>query len=162
VRPRATRGHQLPICDCNPILTSTADRSRSSVGRNLWSRQRRGTRPCRWRGPGCWRWSRRSRRRCCRSGTGSWRGGRRRSGSGRRRRCAASHSSKNIDPAPTIDIVWRARGSALSRTDVDSRVIQRIAGRRKLMSQARNSRPHQGHCACNVRSSHGCAAEICI
>ena len=97
---------------------------------------------------------------CCCGGAGCWRGGRRRSSSGRRRRCTSSHRSKDIDPTPTIDVVWRARGSALSRIDVDSRVIQGIAARRKLVSQAGNSRPQQGHCARDVRSSHGCAAEI--
>ena len=69
-------------------------------------------------------------------------------------------AAKDIDATPTIDVVWRARVAALSRSDVDSRVIQGIAARRKLVSQAGNSRPQQGHCAGDVRSGHGCAAEI--
>jgi hypothetical protein len=129
-------------------------------GEILWPRQRRGTRPCRWARPGCWRRSWRGRCRGCCSGAGCWRGGRRGSSSGRRRRCTSSHRSKNIDTTPTIDVVWRARGSALSRIDMDSRVIQGIAARGKLVSQAGNSRPQQSHCARDVRRGHGCAAEI--
>ena len=64
---------------------------------------------------------------CCRR-RGRWRG-------------PPPTAAKDIDPAPAIDIIWRTRVAALSRSDMDSRVIQRIAARRKLVSQARNSRP---------------------
>ena len=53
--------------------------------------------------------------------------GRCRSSSGRRRRCTSSYRGKDIDPAPTIDIIWWACVAALSRSNVDSRVIQGIA-----------------------------------
>ena len=154
---------------CTGLSISTTDCLHRSpitgnlrVRRDLWPGQRRGTRPCRWPRPGCWRRSWRGRCRSCCSGAGRCRGGRRRSSGGRRRRCTPSHRSKDIDTTPTIDIVWRARGSALSRIDMDSRVIQGIAARRKLMSQTRNSRPQQSHCARDVRRGHGCAAKIRI
>jgi hypothetical protein len=89
---------------------------------NLGPGKRRWTRSRRRRGFGPGRWS----RRCCCCGGGSWRGSRRLSDSGRRRRCTSFHRSKGVDPTPIINVVWRARGSALSRTNVDSRVIQGI------------------------------------
>ena len=101
------------------------------VGRNLGPGQRRGARPCRWPHSGCWGRLRR----------GCWRGGRRRSGSGRGRRRTSFNCSKDIDPTPTIHVIWRTRTAALSRSNVDSRVIHCIAPRGKLMSQTRNSRP---------------------
>ena len=52
-----------------------------------------------------------------------------------------AYRGKNIDPTPTIDVVWRAGSAALSRSDVDGRVIQGIAARDNLVSQAGNSRP---------------------
>ena len=115
--------------------TRDHDAQKSSAGQNLGPRQRRGPRPYCWRRPRRWRRSRRG------SGAGGWRCRRCRSSSWRWRRCTSSYRSKDVDTTPTVDVVWRARGSALSRIDVDSRVIQRIAARRKLVSQAGNSRP---------------------
>ena len=140
------------------------DHQKFSIGRNLGPGQRRRTRPWRWPRSRCWRRSRRRRCRCCCSGAGCWRGGRCRSGSWRRRRCASSYRSKDIDPTPTEYVVWRAGVSALSRINVNSGVIQRVPASGKLMLQAGNSRPQQGHRARNMRSSHGRAAgkRICI
>ena len=140
------------------LVISTRNRYREI----LWPRRRRGTRPYRWPGSRCWRRSRRRRCRCGCGGAGCWRGGRRRRSRGRRRWRTSSHCSKNIDPPPTIDVVWRASISALSRSDMHSGVIQSIATRSNLMPKAWNSRPEQGHRAGDMWSSHGRATEICI
>jgi hypothetical protein len=117
-----------PVVDFRLQPITYTDQSPEIFGKeNLGPGKRRWTRSSHWRGSGRGRWSRRCC--CCCCGGGSWRGSRRRSGSGRRGRCTSFHRSKDVDPTRTINVVWRARGSALSRTDVDSRVIQGIAAR---------------------------------
>src|SRR6267154_1506049 len=97
------------ITDAGYNRSPVTDHQKFSVGRNLGPGQRRGTRPWRRPRPRCWRRSRRRRCRCCCSGAGCWRGGRRRSSSWRR---CTSYRSKDIDPAPTVDVVRRAGVSA--------------------------------------------------
>ena len=141
------------ITDAGYNRSPVTDHQKFSVRRNLGPGQRRGTRPWRWPRPRCWRRPRRRRCRCCCSGAGCWRGGR-----SRRWRWAPAYGRKDIDPTPTIDVVWRAGVSALSRINVNSGVIQRILASGKLMLQAGNSRPQQRHRAREVRSSHRRAA----
>jgi hypothetical protein len=108
-------------------------RGRSRCGRRKISRCRRRTR-------------RRSRGSTCRRS--------------RRRRWAAAYRRKDIHPAPTIDIVWRARIAALGVTDMHSRVVQRVATSRKLVAQTWDCVPQQGHGSGYMRSGHRGAAEI--
>ena len=113
-----------------------------------------------------WRGRRRdSRCRCgwrkisrCRSRTGRYSCCSCRSRSGR----SAAYRRKDIHPAPAIDIVRRTRVTALGVTDMHSRVVQCIATGRKLVAQTWNCTPQQGHGPGNMRSSHGCPAEIAI
>ena len=109
------------------------------------------------RGCWCWRWGR-----CCRCRR--WASGSARSGrcwwrrSRRRGRWWCPYSSRDIDPTPAINVVWRARSAALGGRDKDSRVIQGVATCLDLVLQAGNGRPQQRHGAGNMRSGHGCAA----
>ena len=77
----------------------------------------------------------------------------------RSRRRQTAHRGKNIHAAPAINVVGWPRIAALSGSDMHSRVVQRIAAVCKLVAQTRNCIPQQGHSSCNMRSSHGCAAE---
>ena len=97
-----------------------------------------------------WRWCRRRRRRwrCCRGWCWCWRG--------------AADSCKDIHPAPSIDVVWRARVAALRRRDKMSCVIHGCTTRGDLVFKAWNGRPQQRHGAGNVRSGHGRTAESAV
>src|SRR6266542_534292 len=75
----------------------------------------------------------------------------------RRSRCAAGYSGQDIDPAPSINVVWRSRSAAQGGSNMDGRVIQGCPARINLVLQARNSRPEQSHRARDMRSCHGCA-----
>ncbi len=71
---------------------------------------------------------------------------------------ARVNRGKDIDPAPSVDVVWRARSAALGWRDKMSRVIQGRPTRIDLVLQLGMGRPEQGHCAGDMRSRHGRAA----
>ena len=68
---------------------------------------------------------------------------------------APADGGQDIDPAPSINVVWRSRSATLGGSDMNSRVIQGCPARVDLVLQARNGRPEQRHGAGDMRSCHG-------
>ena len=66
-----------------------------------------------------------------------------------RRRCCPRRTAIHLT-GPSHTHCWADRVAALGRRDKDRRVIYGVPTRRKLMPQAWNRRPEQGHCPGNV------------
>ena len=67
---------------------------------------------------------------------------------------AAGYSSQDIDPAPSIHVVWRTGRAAQGGSDVNGRVIQSITARGNLVPQTWECAPKQAHRARNMWSGH--------
>jgi len=77
----------------------------------------------------------------------------------RRTRRAWGCSSKDIDPAPTIHIVWRSSSAALGRRNKMRRIIHSRSAPTDVVAEVWPGAPQQCHGTGNVRCRHGRATK---